>query len=123
MELFVFVCAAAMVIGGALLGLVGGAIQVFYWEVMEAVRPQGSPTGMMGWLWTIEGTLMAIGSALGGWISEHFSPQTALAITTICIGTGLIILNIGRARLADANNLPTDEEDLAAMKDNATTNQ
>lgn len=113
----------SMVIGGALLGLVGGAIQVFYWEVMEAVRPQGSPTGMMGWLWTIEGTLMAIGSALGGWISEHFSPQTALAITTICIGTGLIILNIGRARLADANNLPTDEEDLAAMKDNATTNQ
>jgi MFS family permease len=113
----------SMVIGGALLGLVGGAIQVFYWEVMEAVRPQGSPTGMMGWLWTIEGTLMALGSALGGWISEHFSPQTALAITTICIGTGLIILNIGRARLADANNLPTDEEDLAAMKDNATTNQ
>jgi MFS family permease len=113
----------SMVIGGALLGLVGGAIQVFYWEVMEAVRPQGSPTGMMGWLWTIEGTLMAIGSALGGWISEHFSPQTALAITTICIGTGLIILNIGRARLAEANNLPTDEEDLAAMKDNATTNQ
>lgn len=113
----------SMVIGGALLGLVGGAIQVFYWEVMEAVRPQGSPTGMMGWLWTIEGTLMAVGSALGGWISEHFSPQTALAITTICIGTGLVVLNVGRARLADANNLPTDEEDLAAMKDNATTNQ
>ena len=44
----------SMVIGGAFMGLVGGAIQVFYWEVMEAVRPQGSPTGMMGWLWTIE---------------------------------------------------------------------
>ncbi len=113
----------SMVIGGAFLGLVGGAIQVFYWEVMEAVRPQGSPTGMMGWLWTIEGTLMAIGSASGGWISEHFSPQTALAITTFCIGCGLVILNIGRSRLAAANKLPTDEEDLAAMKDNAPTNQ
>ena len=113
----------SMVIGGAFLGLVGGAIQVFYWEVMEAVRPQGSPTGMMGWLWTIEGTLMAIGSASGGWISEHFSPQTALAITTFCIGCGLVILNIGRGRLAAANKLPTDEEDLAAMKDNAPTNQ
>jgi MFS family permease len=113
----------SMVIGGAFLGLVGGAIQVFYWEVMEAVRPQGSPTGMMGWLWTIEGTLMAIGSASGGWIAEHFSPQTALAITTICIGCGLVILNIGRARLADADRLPTEEEDLAAMKDNATTTQ
>jgi MFS family permease len=113
----------SMVIGGAFLGLVGGAIQVFYWEVMEAVRPQGSPTGMMGWLWTIEGTLMAIGSASGGWIAEHFSPQIALGITTFCIGCGLLILNIGRARLADADRLPTDEEDLAAMKDNATTTQ
>jgi MFS family permease len=113
----------SMVIGGAFLGLVGGAIQVFYWEVMEAVRPQGSPTGAMGWLWTIEGTLMSIGAASGGWISETFSPQLALGITTACIGIGYIILTLGRSRLAAANKLPTDEEDLAAMKDNATTNQ
>ena len=113
----------SMVIGGAFLGLVGGAIQVFYWEVMEAVRPQGSPTGAMGWLWTIEGTLMSIGSASGGWISETFSPQLALGITTACIGIGYIILTFGRGRLAAANKLPTDDEDLAAMKDNATTNQ
>ena len=113
----------SMVIFGALLGLVGGAIQVFYWEVMEAVRPQGSPTGMMGWLWSIEGTLMSIGSALGGVISEEISPNFALGITTVCIGIGFTILSIGRARLSDANKLPTDEEDLAAMKDNATTNQ
>jgi MFS family permease len=113
----------SMVIVGAFLGLAGGAIQVFYWEVMEAVRPQGSPTGMMGWLWTIEGVLMAIGSASGGAISETFSPHIALGITTICIGMGLVVLSIGRARLADANNLPTDEEDLAAMKDNSPTHQ
>jgi len=113
----------SMVIVGAFLGLAGGAIQVFYWEVMEAVRPQGSPTGMMGWLWTIEGVLMAIGSASGGAISETFSPHIALGITTICIGFGLFVLNVGRARLADANNLPTDEEDLAAMKDNSPTHQ
>ena len=113
----------SMVIVGTFLGLAGGAIQVFYWEVMEAVRPQGSPTGMMGWLWTIEGVLMAIGSASGGAISETFSPHIALAITTVCIGIGLAVLNIGRARLADANKLPTDEEDLAAMKDNSPTHQ
>ncbi|MFM6841946.1 MAG: MFS transporter, partial [Candidatus Planktophila sp.] len=113
----------SLVIGGALLGLVGGAIQVFYWEVMEAVRPQGSPSGMMGWLWTIEGTLMSIGSASGGWISEKFSPSLGMSITTICIGIGFTILTIGRGRLAAANKLPTPEEDLAAMKDNATTNQ
>jgi MFS family permease len=113
----------SMVIGGAFLGLVGGAIQVFYWEVMEAVRPQGSPSGMMGWLWSIEGTLMSIGSASGGWISETFSPNLALGITTACIGIGYIILTLGRGRLSAANKLPTDEEDLAAMKDNATTTQ
>jgi MFS family permease len=113
----------SMVIGGAFLGLVGGAIQVFYWEVMEKVRPQGSPTGAMGWLWTIEGTLMSIGSASGGWISESISPQFALSITTVCIGIGYIILTVGRSRLAEANKLPTEEEDLAAMKDNATTTQ
>ena len=113
----------SMVIFGALLGLVGGAIQVFYWEVMEAVRPQGSPSGMMGWLWTIEGTLMSIGAASGGWISDQFSPSIGLGITSVCIGTGFVILTIGRGRLAAANKLPTDEEDLAAMKDNATTTQ
>jgi predicted MFS family arabinose efflux permease len=113
----------SMVIGGALLGLVGGAIQVFYWEVMEAVRPQGSPSGMMGWLWSIEGTLMSIGSASGGWISEKYSPSFGMAITTVCIGIGFVILTIGRGRLAAANKLPSDEEDLAAMKDNATTTQ
>lgn len=113
----------SMVIVGAFLGLAGGAIQVFYWEVMEAVRPQGSPTGMMGWLWTIEGVLMAIGSASGGAISETFSPHIALGITTVCIGIGLAVLNLGRARLSDANKLPTDEEDLAAMKDNSPSHQ
>lgn len=113
----------SMVIVGTFLGLAGGAMQVFYWEVMEAVRPQGSPTGMMGWIWTIEGLLMAIGSASGGAISETFSPHIALAITTICIGIGLAILNFGRARLSDANKLPTDEEDLAAMRDNSPTHQ
>jgi MFS family permease len=112
-----------MVIGAAALGLVGGAIQVFYWEVMEAVRPQGSPSGMMGWLWTIEGTLMSIGSASGGWISDTYSPTIGLAISSICIGIGFTILTLGRGRLAAANKLPTDEEDLAAMKDNAPTTQ
>ena len=113
----------SMIIAGALLGLVGGAIQVFYWEVMEAIRPQGSPTAMMGWLWTVEGTLMSMGSMAGGFISEHFSPTIALSITALCIGMGYLILAIGKSRLIAADRIPTDEEDLAAMKDNANTNQ
>ena len=112
-----------MIIAGAFLGLVGGAIQVFYWEVMEAIRPQGSPTAMMGWLWSVEGTLMAVGSMAGGFISEHSSPTIALSITALCIGAGYLILALGKSRLIAANRIPTDDEDLAAMKDNANTNQ
>ena len=113
----------SMIIAAAFLGFVGGAIQVFYWEVMEAIRPQGSPTGMMGWLWTVEGTLMSFGSMFGGAISEKYSPSFALGITSFCIGAGLLILTIGKARLAAADRIPTVDEDLAAMKDNATTTQ
>jgi MFS family permease len=110
-----------MVIAGAFLGLVGGTIQVFYWEVMEAVRPKGSAVGMMGWIWTVEGTLMSIGSAAGGWIADAYSPRFAMSITSFTIITGFIILNLGRKRLAAADRLPTDEEDLAAMSDNSPT--
>jgi MFS family permease len=110
-----------MIIAGALLGLVGGAIQVFYWEVMEAIRPKGSPTAMMGWLWTVEGTLMSIGSMAGGFISEHASPTIALSITALCIGMGYLILAAGKSRLKAADKIPTSEEDLAAMEDNAPT--
>lgn len=110
-----------MVVAGALLGLFGGATQVFYWEVMEAIRPKGSPTAMMGWLWTVEGTFMSIGSAAGGVISEHRSPTLALWITTACIGIGYVILTMGNSRLAAADRIPTAEEDLEAMKDNSPT--
>ena len=110
-----------MIVAGAALGLVGGAIQVFYWEVMEAIRPQGSPTAMMGWLWTVEGTLMSIGSTAGGIISEYRSPTLALSITTFCIGAGYLILTAGKSRLAAADRIPTPEEDLAAMQDNSPT--
>ena len=112
-----------MIIAGAFLGLVGGAIQVFYWEVMEAIRPQGSPTAMMGWLWSVEGTLMAVGSMAGGFISEHSSPTIALSITALWIGARYLILALGKSRLIATDRIPTDDEDLAAMKDNANTNQ
>ena len=111
----------SMILAGALLGLLGGAIMVFYWEVMEAIRPKGSPTAMMGWLWTVEGTLMSVGSAAGGVISEHLSPTIALFITTTCIGIGYLILTFGKSRLQAADRIPTEEEDLEAMKDNSPT--
>jgi MFS family permease len=111
----------SMAIAAAFLGLIGGAIQVFYWEVMEAVRPKGSAVGMMGWIWTVEGTLMSIGAAAGGWIAETYSPRFAMSITSITIITGFIILTLGRKRLAAADRVPTAEEDLAAMSDISPT--
>ena len=111
----------SMVIAGAVLGLVGGTIQVFYWEVMEAVRPKGSAVAMMGWIWTVEGTLMSIGAAAGGWIAETYSPRFAMSITTFTIISGFTILTLGRKRLAAADRIPTVEEDLAAMSNISPT--
>ena len=111
----------SMVIAGAFLGFVGGAIQVFYWEVMEAVRPKGSATSYMGLLWTVEGTVMSLGAAIGGWLCETIGAQITLSITSVCIGLGYIFLLIGKPRLMAADRIPTEEEDLLAMEDNLPT--
>ena len=111
----------SMAIAGAFLGFVGGAIQVFYWEVMEAVRPKGSATSYMAWLWTVEGSVMSLGAAVGGILSERISPQFCLALTAISIGLGSLILTIGKKRLIAADRIPSDEEDLNAMEDNSPT--
>jgi len=107
----------SMALVGACIGLLGGAQKVFYFEVLEAVRPKGSQTSSLGWIWTVEGSFMALGAAVGGVVSETFSPQVGLAILPIMIFIGLIILTVGRGRLSAASDVPTDEEDLQAMKD------
>jgi MFS family permease len=108
-----------MALVGACIGLLGGAQKVFYFEILEAVRPKGSQTSSLGWIWTVEGSFMAIGAAAGGVVSETYSPQIGLAIMPVMIFIGLIILTIGRERLSAANDVPTDEEDLQAMKENS----
>jgi MFS family permease len=75
------------------LGLVGlgmGFAQVFHWEVLEAVRPQGTATSAQAWLWAVEGSTLAVGIALGGYLVENVSPQSAL----IGVSIGLIISTI-----------------------------
>jgi MFS family permease len=111
----------SMVVAGAFLGFVGGAIQVFYWEVMEAVRPKGSATSYMGLLWTVEGSVMSLGAAIGGWLCETVGAQITLSITSVCIGLGYLFLKIGKQRLIAADRIPTEEEDLLAMEDNSPT--
>ena len=92
-----------LAIVGAFLGLIGGAQQVFYFEVLDAVRPQGSATASLGWLWTVEGSMAAFGSAIGGWVAKEISPQTCLAVTTLMLAIGFLTLNLGRARFKAAD--------------------
>ena len=106
-----------MALVGASIGFLGGAVQVFYFEVLEAVRPQGSQTASLGWIWSVEGSFMAVGAAVGGVVSEEFSPRIGLAMLPIMILFGSIILTVGRGRLSAANDVPTEEEDLRAIKD------
>lgn len=112
-----------LIVCGGLLGLVGGALQVFYWEVLERVRPQGSAMASLGWLWTVEGSFMALGAASGGFISEKLSPEIALGTTTLCVALGAVVLIAGRKRLINADHIPSDEEDLKAMEDNSDRNK
>ena len=107
----------SMALVGACIGFLGGAVQVFYFEVLEAVRPKGTQTSSLGWIWSVEGSFMAVGAAVGGVVSEAFSPRIGLAMLPIMIFIGLVILSIGRGRLSAANDVPTDEEDLQAIKD------
>ena len=111
-----------MALVGASIGFVGGAVQVFYFEVLEAVRPQGSQTSSLGWIWSVEGSFMAVGAAVGGVVSEYASPRIGLAMLPLMLFFGFIILSVGKGRLSAANDLPTDEEDLAAMEDNSNLN-
>ena len=107
----------SMALVGACIGLLGGAQKVFYFEILEAVRPKGSQTSSLGWIWTVEGSFMAIGAAVGGVVSETYSPRLGLAILPMMIFIGLIILSVGRERLSAANDVPTEQEDLQAMRD------
>ena len=67
----------AIVLAG--LGLALGFAQVYHWEVLEAVRPQGTATSAQAWLWAVEGSMLAVGTAVGGYLVEQVSPSIALA--------------------------------------------
>jgi predicted MFS family arabinose efflux permease len=102
---------------GAAIGFIHGAFQVFYFEVLEAVRPHGTQASSIAWVWSIEGSFMAAGAAVGGFVSEHYSPRAGLALTPMMLMFGLIVFIIGKSRLSAANDVPTNEEDLRAIKD------
>jgi MFS family permease len=101
------------------IGFFGGAVQVFYWEVLEAVRPKGTAVSALGWIWTVDGSFMALGAALGGIIASEFSPRFTLLSTTIAVSIGLLVLTFGRRVLEPANRITSEEEDRSAIEHNA----
>jgi len=80
----------------SLFGFIGGAEQVFYLEQLEVIRPRGSATAAIGWLWTTEGTFAALGQSSGGYISQRFSPHVCFAITTLMFGIGFALIIFGK---------------------------
>lgn len=101
------------------IGFFGGAVQVFYWEVLEAVRPKGTAVSALGWIWTVDGSFMALGAALGGVIASEFSPRITLLATTISVSLGLLVLFFGRKVLAPANRITSEAEDRSAIEHSA----
>jgi predicted MFS family arabinose efflux permease len=105
----------SLLIISALLGLAGGMQMVFYWEIVEKVRTKGTAASAIGWLWTFEGTATAFGATISGYISEEFSPRYCLALMSICVLIGYVIIHKGQHLLHAANSLPTQAQDEIAI--------
>jgi predicted MFS family arabinose efflux permease len=93
-----------MLVAG-LIGLANGAQQVFYLEVIEAVRPRGTAASALGWMWTVEGTAAAVGAWIGGSLSQNFSPRLCFLCTTTSVILGAIIVFAGKKHLLAADHL------------------
>ena len=91
-----------MVVAG-LVGLTVGAQQVFYLEVIEAVRPNGTAASALGWMWTVEGSAASVGAAIGGSLSQTVSPQFCLAVTSATVVLGLVVVRAGKSLLSAAD--------------------
>lgn len=101
----------------------GGWFTSFYLEISEAVRPKGTTVAALGWLWTVEGTFASLGAALGGFISEQYSPRYCLALTTVCVGIGYLIMRGGSGLLKAADRIPSEDEDTDALGANLNINK
>lgn len=91
-----------MAVGGVL-GLFVGAQQVFYLEILEFIRPKGAAASALGWMWMIEGSAGAVGSAIAGTLSESVGPQFCFALSTACVVFGAAIIFGGQKYLQKAN--------------------
>jgi predicted MFS family arabinose efflux permease len=106
----------ALVLGA--LGFATGFAQVYHWEVVELVRPQGTATSAQAWMWTIEGSMLAIGAAIGGILVEHISAQMALiGVSVSLIGSSAYIWFVLAPAISSADRHLSDAETADALAD------
>ncbi len=102
----------------AALGLALGFAQVYHWETLEAIRPVGTATSAQAWLWTLEGSMLAIGAAIGGFLVEKVNPQVALGLISLCLlGATSYIWLYGSKHLQEANKPLSEVKKVQALAD------
>ena len=108
----------------AAIGLAIGFAMVYHWEVVEAVRPVGSATSAQAWLWTVEGTTLALGTALGAFVVDHIKPQFALAGVSFALASSAIFIwTYAAPRLIEADRPLSEIEKSEAIADLESTNE
>ncbi len=122
--LFIFRPSPSLFVVAFLVGLAGGPLPVFYWEVLDAVRPMGSAVAALAWIWAFEGAFASAGAAVAGHIAETWGARYALAITPLAVLCGFMLILFGRRILAAADRIPTEEEvgDALVESEDARTN-
>lgn len=94
------------------LGFPIGISQVFYLEVVELVRPTGTAVAALGSMWFIEGSAMAAGNSIAGFLSDAASPAAAL----LAVGF-LFIASAGVLHSALHGPLKAAHKQIAAQTD------
>lgn len=106
----------------AVLGLAIGFAMVYHWEIVEVVRPVGAAASAQAWLWTLEGSFLAIGTALGGYLVEHVSPTIAIAgVSASLAGASLFTWAHGAKHWQAADRPLSDLETANALADTEIT--
>lgn len=87
-------------------GLASGPAHVFYMELVDQVRPRGTAATALASLWTIEGSITAVGAAAAGAIAEAHSPSWALGIAAVFVLGSPVIMLIGRNGVLSPSRYP-----------------
>lgn len=107
-------------------GLTNGPAHVFYMETVDAVRPPGTQVSSLAFLWTIEGSVAALGSAAAGKLMTWTTPATVMVIAASFAVLSPIAYVFGargvlRPALAAPSQLPSGRDPARASDGTSST--